>query len=167
MAVRTFPPLRIAVLLAAALATPLLSACSLGPVYSSAEQTQSALALRYAAPTSRLEQIVYQDLARELGRASDPAAPTLSVSIRISETRVGLSSATSPLSDRQVVAAATWTVQENGTVVSTGKRTAVSGYQRTGQTFADDQAEANAEEQAVHAVAQSIRLALLAELAGQ
>ncbi|MCD7058418.1 hypothetical protein [Pelagibacterium xiamenense] len=158
---------RAAAVAIAVLAAPVLAACSFGPVYSGAAQSRPALALRYAEPGSRLEQIVYQELARDLGRSTDADAPVLSVSVGISETRVGLSSASSPVSDRQVVATATWTLREDGAVISTGKRTAVSGYQRTGQTFADDRAEANAEEQATRAVAEAVRLALLAELAPQ
>lgn len=145
-----------------ALAGPALSGCTLSPVYWNGEATQSNLVLNFAEPNSRLEQVFYQRLDA-LGITASPQAPTLRVSIGISESRVGLSSASSPVSDRQVIATASYSVSENGTVIASGKRTAVSGYQRVGQAFTDDRAQANAEEQAVTRVAEAVRLALLAQ----
>src|SRR5579863_563505 len=59
-------------LVALALATGAsLAACSgLHPVYGPGGLTQQQVALVYAAPTSRVEQIIYEDLALKIGTQS-------------------------------------------------------------------------------------------------
>lgn len=147
-------------LTAAALAlVPLVAACTLTPVHGPSG-SQQRLDLAYAAPNSRLEQVFYQTISARLGTDPAPGAPLLSASISISAARVGLSTVSSPVTDYQIVARASYRITRDGEVVHSGSRTATAGYQTTGQIVADDAARADAEERAVRAVAETVRMAL-------
>src|SRR5689334_20560375 len=65
------------------LALPLaLSACaSFRPVYGDNGLGTESIALAYAKPDNRLEQIVYQSLALRLGKATRTDAPLVTVSV--------------------------------------------------------------------------------------
>lgn len=141
---------------------PLAAACTLTPVHGTAS-SQQQLALAYAEPASRLEQVFYQTLSARLGKATGAGAPTLSASIAISSSRVGLSTVSSPVTDYQIVARASYRITRDGEVIHSGTRTATAGYQTTGQLVADDAARADAEDRAVRALAETVRLALSAE----
>lgn len=153
--------------LALVLAAPLaLGGCTLTPVYGEAAVAGEALALSYAEPQTRLEQVLYQTLSARLGRA-ETGAPEFSATVGTSATRIGLSSVPGPVSDRQVVATVTFSVVRDGAVLASGRRSATAGYQTTGQIVADQAALTGAEEQATRAAAETVRLALIAALAGQ
>jgi hypothetical protein len=55
-------------------------------------------------------------------------------------------------------------IDANGRIVFNGKRTASADYQADGQVLADAAAAQDAAERAAHAVADTIRLTLIAEL---
>lgn len=153
--------------LALVLSAPIaLGGCTLTPVYGDAAATGAALALTYAEPSSRLEQIVYQELSGRLG-TSGPGAPLFSANVAVSATSIGLSDVPSPVTDRQVVATITYSVTQGETILADGTRSATSGYQTTGQIVADQAAQKGAEEQATRAAAETVRLALIAALAPQ
>ena len=153
--------------LALILAAPIaLSGCTLTPVYGEAATAEAALALSYAEPASRLEQIVYQTLSDRLGGQS-AGAPEFSARVSTSATRIGLSGVPSPVTDRQVVATISYRVANGETVLASGTRSATAGYQTTGQILADQAAQAGAEQQATRAAAETVRLALIAALAPQ
>lgn len=152
---------------ALAVSAPLvLAGCTLTPVYGDAAAARSELALNYAEPSSRLEQIVYQTLSARL-RPGDAGAPTLSATVSSSASRTGLADVASPMTDRQITVTINYSVTRDGTVVTSGRRDASVGYQTSGQYLADDSARAGAQEQAARAAAENVRLALIAALAPQ
>lgn len=152
---------------ALAVSAPLvLAGCTLTPVYGDAAAARSELALNYAEPSSRLEQIVYQTLSARL-RPGDTDAPTLSATVSSSSSPVGLTENVGPMTDRQMTVTINYSVTRDGTVVTSGRRDASVGYQTSGQYLADDSARAGAQEQAARAAAENVRLALIAALASQ
>jgi hypothetical protein len=149
---------------------PALSACSgFTPVYAPGPSAQQRVALIYAAPTNRFEQIVYQDLALKLGKASGPA-PTLSVNVsafsRALTSNVDPLTTTLPAIQKQEeVSAAIRLTDINGKVLFSGMRSATADFTINSQGLASDRAEADAAVRAAHAVADTIRLTLLGVLA--
>lgn len=153
--------------LALAVSAPVaLAGCTLTPVYGDPAAARSNLALNYAEPETRLEQVVYQTLSARLN-STDTSAPVFSASVSAGASRLGVSEISSPLTDYLVTATINYTVTQNGTTLASGRRTGTASYQTTGQYVADDAARANAQEQAARAAAETVRLALIAELAAQ
>lgn len=140
-----------------------LSGCTLTPVYGQ-PGAASAIHLTYAEPSTRLEQVFYRHVSAGLGMTGAGEAGQLAATVRVSSTRAGLSAVSSPVNDYQIVATVTYTVTRNGSVIARGSRTSASGYQTTGQIVGNDAARSAAEEQAVRAAAEQVRLALIAEL---
>lgn len=62
----------LALIVPLALASAGLGACSFQPVYSGALAEKPQLQLAYAAPKTRLEQIVYSELSFRLGKTTSP-----------------------------------------------------------------------------------------------
>ncbi|WP_421951822.1 LPS assembly lipoprotein LptE [Pelagibacterium sp.] len=143
-----------------------LAGCTLTPVYRDVDMPSQSLALRYAEPQTRLEQVVYRTLSGRLG-PSDAAAPQFSAQVSATATRIGLSEISGPITENQLTLTITYRVVENGVSVTSGTRSATAGYRTTGQIVADDAARAAAEEQAARAAAETVRLALLADLRAQ
>jgi hypothetical protein len=160
--------LRIAATLLALGLAPVLSACSgLTPVYGPQGVAAQQMALAYAKPAGRLEQIIYEDLALKLGRA-DGAAPTLSVSAQsISRNLTSDTLAPNvPTSQKQVmVSAAIKLTDVNGKLLFSGMRSATADYTTNSQGLASDRAAADASIRAAHALADIIRLTILGTLA--
>lgn len=150
-----------------------LSACSFTPLYGE----QAALNLAYADPTSRLDQIIYQDLALRLGKTTTPDAPLVTVSTSTSSRRVGRTSSGSPATTYEATVTAKVSVTRQEIDVSTGEMTtktiytanrkASASYTTNGQRLADQHAVEEAQERAALAVAQTIRLLLAANLPGK
>ncbi len=161
--------LALAAMLAASAA--LLGGCSFSPVYSGALADQSSLNLAYAKPTSRLEQIIYQDLALRLGRSEAETAPLVTVSAAASGGGLGFLTATanpSKPSRMTVTATATITARDGSDakpLVIT--RRASAEYTTNSQVLADTTASIEAGERAARAAAESLRLAILAALSGE
>lgn len=159
----------IAALLTLAVA-PALSACSgLTPVYGPGAASTQQVGLIYAKPSNRFEQVVYEDLALKLGRASGPA-PTLSVNVtalsRDLTSQVDPLATTQPMIQRQEqVNAAIRLTDVNGKVLFSGMRSATADFTANSQGLATDRAEADAAVRAAHSVADTIRLTLLGVLA--
>lgn len=149
------------------LALPLaLGACTgLTPVYgdrgTAAAVTQP---LAFATPTSRVEQVVYQELGLRFAKAAPGQdAPLLTVAVSVGTASRGRSAA--PFTSYVATATAQITLTRDGEVLFEGTRKAEAPYSSRGQAFADRQAEAAAGEQAARAVAESVRLAVIAALA--
>lgn len=148
---------------------PALSACSgLTPVYAPGPAATQQVALNYARPSNRFEQIIYQDLTLKLGKASGPA-PTLSVNVsafsRDLTSNVDPLTTTLPMIQKQEqVSAAIRLTDINGKVIFSGMRSASADYTANSQGLATDRAEADAAVRAAHAVADTIRLTLLGVL---
>ncbi|MEO6396333.1 MAG: LPS assembly lipoprotein LptE [Devosia sp.] len=148
------------------LALPLaLSACSsFRPVYGDSGLTNEAVALAYAKPSNRLEQVIYQSLALRLGKSSGADAPL--VTIAASQSSTTLTSGTSRNRHRQMVVTATITLTgTDGTELFKGTRSAAADYTTNAQVLANQAAETEAAERAAKALAETIRLTLIAALA--
>lgn len=156
---------RVALLGLALIAPVALAGCtSFRPVYGESGIGAERVALSYAKPTTRLEQIIYQDLALNLGR--DAAGPLLTVATSASSRALTRSDVTRPSQQREAVVTATIEVKDReGLVVFAGERSAAASYSVNEQGLADTEALRNAEERAARALAETIRLTLIAALA--
>lgn len=144
-----------------------LSACSFSPVYSGALASQPTLDLAYAKPTSRLEQVIYQELALRFGTSEATTAPLATVTASSSGSAIGLSATANPNKPARVTVAATLTItRRDGTTSAPVRitREASAEYTTSGQDLADTAAATDAAERAAKAAAESLRLAVLASL---
>lgn len=157
--------------LAAALAaTAAVGGCTLTPVYSDANQARSLVQFAYAAPSNRTEQIIYNDLGLRFARSDSPTAPLVAVSASPGGQSLALSSTVNPNKPNQAIVTANLTITPRDgstTPVVTLTRTASAGYTSNSQAEANAAAFIGASEQAAHAVAEQLRLAILATLARQ
>ena len=87
-----------------------LGACSFSPVYSGALASQPMLDLAYAKPTTRLEQVIYQELALRFGSSDAETAPLATVTASSASSAIGLSATGNPNKPRRVTVTATLTV---------------------------------------------------------
>jgi hypothetical protein len=144
-----------------------LGACSFSPVYSGALASQPLLDLAYAKPTSRVEQVIYQELALRFGSSDAPTAPLATVVASVAVADTMLSATANPAKAVEASVTATLTIAArdgSATPPQSFTRTATAGYTRTGQVLADNAAAADAAERAAKAAAESLRLAVLAAL---
>lgn len=144
----------------------LMGACSFQPVYSGTLASQPTLDLAYAKPTTRLEQIIYQDLALRLGSSAAATASLASVSVATGSGGNSVRSVSDGATDfAQTAVTATLTITPRGPAAGTPQtitRTATAQYTTTGQVLADNAAATDASERAAKAVAESLRLGVLA-----
>jgi hypothetical protein len=154
-------------LCAALLAAPLLVACSgFTPLYGTTGFTSDKVALAYAEPGNRAEQIIYQDLRLRLGRARGPA-PRLSVVATVSGSQLtdtGNVVSTMQRPQQVTVTAAITLVDENGDTLFSGTRSETADYNSGPQVTANNQASRDAIERASHLLADTIRLTVLGAL---
>jgi len=179
-------PLAVAVSLS--LGASLLSACSFTPLYGENSAVGTSLDLAYADPSSRLDQIIYQDLALRLGQTRSADAPLVSVSTSRSNRRVGRTSSDSPSTTYEATITATVTVTRarpaepvmvmppakpgktaeiipaKADILYTVSRKASATYSTNDQRLANQQASEEAAERAALSVAQTLRLLLAANL---
>ena len=139
-----------------------LAACTITPVHDRQGAAGPQIALRYAEPATRLEQVFYQELSLHLPESRDTLAPLLTVSLSTANQRIGESRVASPVVERQVIVQAHYRLERDGELIASGTRSATAGFQAVGQVIADDEALANAQERAVRAAAQTVRQALYA-----
>ncbi len=146
---------------------PLLAACTLTPVYSGRLAETGAIALAYAKPVTRLDQIIYQELSLRFGRSDSPAAALATVSTSVGGARLGDTVTANPNISYQVTVTATLAIThpdnpEAEPLVLTRKATA--DYQRGAQILNDQFSYDEASERAAKSAAESLRLAILATL---
>lgn len=144
-----------------------LGACSFSPVYSGALACQPLLNLAYAKPATRLEQVIYQELALRFGSSDSATAPLATVSASASGADMMLSVTANPAKAVEVTVTATLTIAPRDGSVTKPQvftRTASADYTRSGQVLADNAAAAEAAERAARSAAESLRLAVLAAL---
>lgn len=144
-----------------------LGACSFSPVYSGTLASQPMLDLTFAKPTSRLEQVIYQELALRFGSSDAATAPLATVSVASTSGTVGLSVTANPNKlSRSTVTATLTIMRRDGTDAApiTFTRQASAEYTTSGQVLADTAAANEAAERAAKAAAESLRLAMLASL---
>lgn len=142
-----------------------LGACSFTPVYSGALASQPSLNLAYAKPTSRLEQIIYQDLSLRFGSSTSPMASLATVSVASSAADMVVTTTTNPSKPVSISVTARLTITArdgSDTEPTVLVRTASAEYTRSGQVLADSAAATEAAERAARGAAESLRLAVLA-----
>jgi hypothetical protein len=157
-----------AIALALALtATTALAACSsFTPVYGTAGLGVERHAVRYDKPASRLEQIIYQELALRLGRSSDPSAPLVRVTTSSALRDLTKTDVSRPSEQREaVVTARIELIDADGRVAFTATRSASALFTADSQALAETEAERDARERAAKALAETVRLTLLGALA--
>lgn len=146
-----------------------LGACSFSPVYGDhgRQMGQSRLELAYAKPNSRLEQVIYQELALRFGTATAENAPLLQVSASSSAARVGESATSNPNESIRVTVTASATItMRDGSATQPIRLTrhASADYTSSNQILAAEAARAEAGERAARSAAESLRLAIFATL---
>ena len=146
-----------------------LAGCaSFRPVYGDNGIGAERIAIAYAKPATRLDQIIYQDLAVSLGKATTADAPLLTVVTKTSNRKLTRSDVNRPSDQRQATVSAMVTLTAaDGRVLFTGERSAAADYGTDGQGLAEAEALRNAEEQAAHALAETLRLTLIGALSQQ
>jgi hypothetical protein len=141
---------------------------SFRPVYGSGTlAAQPMLDLAYAKPNSRLEQVIYEELSLRLGESSDATAPLASVRVTQSVANSTISRTQNLRKPVEVTVTATLTItQRDGSSaeIKTYTRRATANYTRSSQVIADNVAATEAAERAAKAAAESLRLAVLADL---
>lgn len=150
------------------LAAP-LGACSFTPVYGGTSRlaSQPLLNFAYAKPNSRLEQIVYQELALRFGSSRSETAPLATVTVSSSVARVGYSITTNPNKTARVTVTARLVITtRDGSDAEPIEftRQASADYTGSDQLLAINAADTEASERATKAAAESLRLAVLAAL---
>jgi hypothetical protein len=151
-------------ILALALALPLLAGCSFTPLHGNNSGNQNK-GFAYAEPNSRIEQIIYQELAFRLGKDSSPDASLVTISASQANRRVGRTSPGSIMTAYEAVVTANLSVTTRGDTPATPlsmSRFAAASYETSGQIAADNEAANDAGEKAARAVADSLRLILAA-----
>lgn len=147
----------------------LLGACSFQPVYSGALAAQPLLNLAYPKPKTRLEQVIYQELALRLGSSASETAPLATVSVSIGSGGIAaMTKSPSPNAPTRVSVTATLTItRRDGSVAAPTvlSRTATAQYTTNGQVLADNTAAGEASERAAKAAAESLRLGVLGAMA--
>jgi LPS-assembly lipoprotein len=159
--------LRLGLVVLALLVPLVLAGCSsFRPVYGVDGIATGRLALSYAKPASRLEQIIIQDLKLKLGSTNDAGAPRVTIRAAAPSRPLTRGTASRAMTDHEVVVTATYGVVANGKVVAEGSRRAAASYRSTGQqVLADESAYRDAAERAAREVAETIRLSIIADLA--
>jgi hypothetical protein len=146
----------------------LLAGCTLTPVYSDGAMARQSVALAYAEPNTRLEQIVYQELGRSFGPDSGKGAPLVKVSVYPAVKRTVHTDDPGIKTNYEMAVTGTITIVEDGPEPKTilqATRYASASYAIDGQVLADNAAEIEAAERAARALAESFRLTMLATFA--
>ena len=144
--------------------TAMVSGCTMAPVYGDvAAPTRYVIA--YSKPTTRLEQIIYQELALSLGETTAVDAPVLVVRVNVSTKKLTESNVANGIEAYEATAIATYSLARGDVVIASGSRDATASYESSPQVLAGRSASEEAGERAAKAVAESIRLSLIAALA--
>lgn len=141
------------------------SGCStFSPVYGNASPSgASAIRFRFAAPTSRIEQLVLNRLKLAFPEAATTSDPILSVSASSSSPAGALSDAFDVARPVNRRVEATISISLDGKTLFTATRFSDTSYQAGGKlTPANALSSEGAEETAARSVAEALRLAILA-----
>lgn len=144
-----------------------LGGCSFSPVYRDAAASQPLLELAYAKPTTRLEQVIYQELGLRFAASTAPTAALATVTASAAGATIGLSVTDNPNKLSRVTVTATLTLAaRDGSAAEPRRftRQASADYTTSGQVLADNAAATDTAERAAKAAAESLRLALLAAI---
>lgn len=145
-----------------------LTACSgLTPVYGERGIGVERHAFRYDKPTSRLDQIIYQELVLKLGRTTDPSVPLVRITTTGSVRDLTKTNVANPAAQKEaVVSAKIELVDADGNIAFTATRSAAALFTADRyQALAETEAEKEAKERAARELAETVRLTLLGALA--
>ena len=158
--------MRVALVAAALLAAPVLSACAgFTPVYGENGLGNQRVDVRYARPGNRLEQIVYQDLALKLGKSESPDAPLVNVTVSAVLPVTDTTTVTTTVSASQVTVNARLTVVgADGKPLFHAEPSVVEDFVRGNQAFANQQAAKDAAERGARELSETMRLQIIAAL---
>ncbi|WDR07388.1 hypothetical protein PSQ90_08210 [Devosia rhodophyticola] len=154
-------------LIAVLLAVPALAGCTFAPVYSGKLAERPNIPLAYAKPDNRMEQIINQQLALRLGASDVLTAPLAKVVANSSVRARSISQTVNPYRVYEVTVTATLNIEARDGSESeplTFTRAATAQFNSNSQVLADTEAQIEARERAAKAVAESLRLAVLASL---
>jgi LPS-assembly lipoprotein len=153
-----------AILMAVALTAPLAACTGLMPVYGERGLGTETVAVAYAIPNNRLEQIIYQDLALRLGNSAG-VVPVVKISASRDDVALTNNLVTAPNRQRQMKVTAKVTVTDiDGEVMFSGTRVQTADYTTDEQALANQQAADDAARRAALLLAQTIRLEVIAAL---
>jgi LPS-assembly lipoprotein len=165
------PMIRALALVAALGAAPLLAACTgFTPIYGDTGLGNQRIAVKYGPPGSRLDQIIYQDLALKLGKSDSPDAAQIYVSTSAVPRQLTSQTVVNPRLPYQAVVSAVITVVDaKGGVLFQGSRSTTAdftyGAPGVAQALSSNQAFIDASERGAKALADTVRLAVLQALA--
>ena len=150
--------------LALALAgTAALSGCTFTPALND-EAPSRAMALQFAPANNPLEQLVYQDLGTRFGLSNDPNAAQVSVTVSTYSRDLAQSSTVDPSKGKLMTATGILRITRGGQSVLTTTRQATASYSADSQVLGDKSAETAAQEQAAHALADTLELTIISAL---
>lgn len=140
----------------------MLAGCTASPVYGTGD---AQLALARGSMDERNEQLAFRALETRLSFAQAEDMPRLELTVSVSSSAPGLSRVTRPTTtEREMLATITYrVVAADGSILTTGSRTARASYVTSPQALADDNARMGAEARAITAAADALRLVLLAQ----
>jgi hypothetical protein len=158
--------LRFAAIVAVLALAPALSACTgFTPVYGDNGLGNQRVDVRYGHPHTRLEQIVYQDLALKLGKSDSPDAPMVTVGVTAVLPVTDTTTVTTTVAASQVtVTAIVSVVGADGKSLFQGSRSVVEDFVKGNQAFANQQAAKGAAERGARELSETIRLQVIAAL---
>lgn len=164
---RSKPLLRNAFVALSLLGATALAGCTgLTPVYGERGIGTERHALNYGKPNSRAEQIIYQELALRLGRATDAAGPSVRITTSNAGRKLTRSNVVRPSEQREmVVTAKIELIAADGSILLSTTRSAAALYTTDSQALAASEAEREAIERAARELAETVRLTLLGALA--
>ena len=145
-----------------------LGGCTFTPVYSEANLARSDLQLTFSKPNNRSEQIINQDLGLRFSPAPGAQTQLAAVSAYSYARGIALSRTANPEKPAEITVVATVTLSPkpgSDAQPITITRRATASYTTSDQILATNSAEIETTEQAAHAVAKALRLALLAATA--
>ena len=144
---------------------PALSACTaFTPIYGENGLGAQRVQVKYGSPSNRLEQVIYQDLALKLGKASGDVPTVL---VTATATVPTTDTSTAPLTvaaGQTTVTAIVSVIGADGQAIFQGSRSVTEEFVNGGQAFANQEAVKEAGERGAKALAETIRLQVLSAL---
>jgi hypothetical protein len=159
--------LRSGAIVAVLAVAPVLSACTgFTPVYGDNGLGNQRVEVAYGQPHTRLEQIVYQDLALKLGKSTATSGvPRVNVGVTAVLPVTDTTTATTTVAASQVTVTAIVTViGADGAPLFQGSRSVVEDFVKGGQAFSNQQAAKDAAERGARELSETIRLQVIAAL---
>jgi len=138
----------------------MLAGCTLRPVYDGASTTQ--FAIQYEKPDTKIEQVIFQELAFKLGRSSAPKY-RLSLATSTSDRNMHTVGSQFPRSEQQATVKTSYvlTVIATDEKLLSGSRFSSAIYQKGNQIVANKAAQGDAYQRAAKDLARQIELLII------